>query len=410
MNVISILSILAIAAASTLVLEGVNVATGGDFYLASIQHLAQESSNILPASSETTTVSPTSIPQTTVIQPLAPTDAASGQTTTATPAPTDQKQPPEQQPMQPNEQPQPTNQPPPPQQFENEKNDREEFVDPREIRDVLRQIKDMRSQIKQLVKQAKKAGVSADLAKLDEIQNALTKTQQVLANSASMSGSDLRETIQDFHDNRYWDDVNKIRTIVQLPQEIKQINLSLRRVEKIIRTKSIQGLGLDLVRVQNDLNQMKQIVEQVQAHIANGNAEEAQEAMQDFYEGGHPGEIEGTIFRFRDIKKMIARVKDEAIRNEVNGILQEVVDAFNQGNYRDARETLDEYADDIQNLVNKFLRAKSLKNNREDSFSKIRNLEDLVKTKLQQVEERRSGQNDKTQPVAPETPAQQKTR
>lgn len=391
MNGLSILGIIAIAAASTLVLEGVNVATGGDFYLASIQHLAQESSNILPTSGGTTTVSPTSIPQTTVIQPQTPTD---------------QTQPVEQQPVQTKEQPQPTNQQPQQQpQFENGKDEREEFVDPREIKDVLRQIKDMRSQIKQLVKQAKKAGLTADTAKLDEIQNGLTKTQQVLANSASMSGSDLRETIQDFYDNRYWDDVNKIRTIVQLPQEIKQINLSLRRVEKIIKTKSIQGLGLDLNRVQADINQMKQIVEQVQAHIASGNAEEAQEAMQDFYEGGHPGEIEGTIFRFRDIKKMIARVKDEAIRNEVNGILQEVVDAFNQGNYRDARETLDEYADDIQNLVNKFLRAKSLKNNREDSFSKIRNLEDLVKTKLQQVEERRSGNNSaNVQPAVPAVP------
>ena len=93
--------------------------------------------------------------------------------------------------------------------------------------------------------------------------------------------------------------------------------------------------------------------------------------------------------RIRDIKNLLKRVKDEAIRAEVDRILQEVIATFNNGEYRDARETLDEYADDLQNLINKYLittgrgRGKG-KINREESFSRIRNLEGLIKSKLQE--------------------------
>ena len=79
-------------------------------------------------------------------------------------------------------------------------------------------------------------------------------------------------------------------------------------------------------------------------------------------------------------------------------MLQEVINVFNNGEYRDARETLDEYADDMQNLIDKYLVTTGWgwgrkKINREESFSKIRNLDALIKTKLQgknSAEEKRS--------------------
>ena len=111
--------------------------------------------------------------------------------------------------------------------------------------------------------------------------------------------------------------------------------------------------------------------------------EAAQEAMQELRDsGGHPGEIESTIFRFRDIKNMLKRVKDTAVRNEVDGVLQEVVTAFNEGDYRQARETMDEYTDDLQRLINTFIKSKINNNNRNDSINKINSLENLIQSKL----------------------------
>ncbi|MEK7209676.1 MAG: hypothetical protein AAB670_02020, partial [Patescibacteria group bacterium] len=118
-----------------------------------------------------------------------------------------------------------------------------------------------------------------------------------------------------------------------------------------------------------------------------GNYQEAHEEMRLFHEGGHPGEIEGVIFRIRDIKNMAKRVKDMAVRAEVDGVLQEVIDAFNAGEYRDARETMDEYADDLQRLISQLVQAQSRRGyNRRDSSTKVQSLGDLIAKKLQEAE------------------------
>ena len=265
----------------------------------------------------------------------------------------------------------------------------QDFVTPQELRQVLREIRDLRSQIRQLTNRTRRVATFAeDAARLTAILAELDQFQSTI-NSAISSGGSPRDAIQDFRDSQYWDQINKIRAKVELPQEIKQMEQSVKRVERILKVKSIQNLGLNISAVQEKLNEMKQQIAEVQAHIAAGNVEEAMETMRFFHEGGHPGEIEGTIFRIRDIKQMIRRVKDQQIRAEVDRVLQGVIDAFNAGEYRDARETLDEYADDLQRLIQRFLNIRMLKGtNRDRSFSNIRSLEQLIRTKLQEEEPR----------------------
>jgi len=62
--------------------------------------------------------------------------------------------------------------------------------------------------------------------------------------------------------------------------------------------------------------------------------------------------------------------------------LQDVIDAFNNGDYREARETLDEYADDLMDLLDKFIRKGKRVDS--DSFSRIEQLEQLIIQKLEQ--------------------------
>ena len=79
---------------------------------------------------------------------------------------------------------------------------------------------------------------------------------------------------------------------------------------------------------------------------------------------------------------MLKRVKDEQVSNEVDGVLQEVVSAFNEGDYRQARETMDEYADDLQRMIKTLIKSKINNKNRGDSINKINNLESLIQSKL----------------------------
>lgn len=332
------LGLLTLAAFLLLGMEGWDQLSGGELYLASIQSLVQQDvQNLPPTGSQPQSIQPPGVPGEEV-----------------------------------------------------EESGPGDFVDPREIKQVLREIRQLRSDIKRVSNQLKKvAGGDADLPKLSEIASQLDKTQAVLSN-ASASHSDLREAIQDFHDNQIWDQLSKFRAKAELPQQIKQISSSLKRLEKIVQTKAVGKLGLNLEKVRASIDEMKQNLQAVQSNFASGNLEEAMEAMQYFHEGGWPGEIDGTIFRVRDIKSMLNRVRDEQIKAQVERILQEVIDAFNEGNYRDARETLDEYADDLQRLINQFLRSSFTRgSNRLESFNKIRQLEDLVKVKLQEIEGRR---------------------
>lgn len=256
-------------------------------------------------------------------------------------------------------------------------------MDPREIQQVQREIRDLRSQIRQLTNRIRKNAAFADeLARMSAMSAELDQAQSAIAAAVSSGGSP-RDAIQDFRDSQYWDQLNKIRGKAELPREIKQIETSIKRLERLLKVKSVQQLGLQLENVQARVNEMREHASAVQAHLTAGNYDEAMEEMQFFHEGGHPGEIEGTIFRIRDIKQMLRRVKDEGIRTEVDKVLQEVVDAFNAGEYRDARETLDEYADDLQRLIQRFLTVRIQKGrNREDSFSRIKNLENLIRSKL----------------------------
>lgn len=383
MGIPQILLALAILGVSLAGIEGINVLTGGEVYLASVQQLAQETQQSLPQ-------------PTTEVQPQQPQPPP--------PPPPERPRvgpPPGEQPTKPGH-PGDKGQPP----MVDEGEEHEGFFDPREIQQILREIKQLRADIKRISNQLRKiAGSEGDIAALTEISSQLTQHQTAISNP-SASNSELREAAQDFRDSNFWEQINKYRAKAELPKQIKEISNQLKRLERTIKVKAVQNLGLNLGQVQQSLAEIRQNLQVVQDNFNSGNYEEAMEAMQYFHEGGWPGEIEGTIHRVREIKRMLNQVKDRAIRAEVEKTLQEVIDAFNEGNYRDARETLDEYADDIQRLISQFLRASRGKINRQESLNKIRSLEDLIKSKLQDVEERRENRSNNQQIPVQSVPRQ----
>src|SRR3989344_7141156 len=343
MNPLSLLTGIAVIGASVLALEGANQITGGEFYLASVSHLAQES-----AQSAATIVESQPMPPMEIQPPM-----------------------PSAIPQDPNQQFQPQ-QPDQEQGFSQEQEKREDFqqfVDPRQIQDGLRNMNQFRNETKRTIRQIKKQASAADNEELSKIIAEVDQLYATAANSSDMEAAN--EAIQEFHQNQYWDSVNKIRSRIEIPREIKQIMQSVKRLEKVLKTKAIQNIGLDIARAQQTLAEMKQAADNVQNLYNSGEYQDAQEEMRLFHEGSHPGEIEGVIFRIRDIKNMAKRVKDAAVKAEVNSVLQEVIDAFNAGEYRDARETLDEYADDLQRLISQLVQAQSRRcYNRNDSGSR----------------------------------------
>ena len=379
MNLLSILTGIAAIGASVLALEGASQITQGEFYLASISHLAQESSQSAVTAIETApAISQPTTSDVTQVQPMPPTETHPA----AFPImPQDFNQQP--QPPQENQQ----------QQFfgseqgfpqEQKQEDFQEFIDPRQIQDGLRNMNQFRNEIKRTIREIRRQASQADL---DELNRTLAEVDQLYSTASNSSNpSDANDAVREFYDNQYWDKVNNVRARLQIPKEIKQITQSIKRLEKIITTKSVKNIGLDLDKVAAALAEMKQTADTVQNLYNSGEYQDAQEEMRFFHEGGQPGEIEGVIFRIRDIKNMAKRVKDTAVKAEVDSVLQEVIDAFNAGEYRDARETMDEYADDLQRLISQLVQAQSRRGyNRRESSTRVQSLGDLIGRKLQEA-------------------------
>ena len=385
MNPISLLSGVALLGIVALGMQGVDKITGGELYLASVANLAQETTNSLPPAEPVAPIQPAipaidtsiMIQQSPMIEPgvIAPMPInMQGQ-------PIDQGQM-EKQPIDDGRQ----------NQIMDERDmmigedNGQNYIDPREVQQVTRDLKQLNTEIKRVRTQLKRLkATAADTEELNAIASEVAKIQAVVTNK-SAGDDELWEAVDEFRNGYYWDRMNKIRAKVEIPDQAKQINTTLKRLEKSVNTKAMQNLGFDITKVRAVVGEMKQNLAAVQATLAAGNLDDAMEAMQFFYEGGHPGEVESTLFRMRDIRNMLKQVRDKDILAQVEEILQEVIVSFNEGNYRDARETMDEYYDDLQALVKKVAKAKISGTLKTESVSKLNNLEALVKTKLDERE------------------------
>lgn len=398
-NIISILSGIAMIGASALTMEGINKATDGNFYLASVKYLAEDTINkntfITPNDNreqQPTITSPSNESSESNFNNLSP--IIDSQNSSTQPKIGEQKNNLFQQFIgvfenKQNIQPQTIrdqqqNQKKQPNQFQQAETEDGQSINPERIQNGLRDITRFRTELKNILRQIRKQASSSDLEELVKVQTEVDKIYSDVSNSSASDFSTAEEVIQNFYDGEYYDKINKIRTRIQIPQELKQIQQSLRRVDKILKTKAVQSLSLNIDKAKELASQMKQSSDKIQELYNAGNYEDAGDLLQELRDNGHPGDIESTISRVRDIKNTLKRIKDTEVKVAVEKILQEVIDKFNNGEYRDARETLDEYSDDLMKMVNQFAKVKTL--NRSTSKTQIKNLGNLIEKKLQEID------------------------
>ncbi len=227
--------------------------------------------------------------------------------------------------------------------FENENFEGEEennSLDQRELSQVLAEIKKMQGDVRRLQSQVKKSGLGGDIAqKLSDIAADLQRFQGALAGSGD--DDEKLDAIHEFRNGEYNEAINEIRSMVEVPQEIKKFSQTIKRLEKIVKTKVIKNLGVDLGRVNADIAEMKQTLQEAQNALNGGDYEEARSALQDFHSEGGPKEIESALFGVRDAKTYLKRVRDSAVKSKLEGIIQEAINLINNGEYRDAKEYME---------------------------------------------------------------------
>lgn len=294
---------------------------------------------------------------------------------------------------------------------EEQKEEQEEFVDPREVQQVLREIKDQRRELKRIAKQLKKLPNSADDVSL--INTLLEKIASF--ESAIKSETNLRDTIQEFRDEQIWEQMNRLRAKAEIPREMKQWNQEIKRLEKLIKQKQYQNLGLDLEKTGAKIEEIKSALVKIQEFYDSGDLENAIEEFDGLRQELYPGEISDVIRRMWEITNRLKTVKDAEVKNQIKEVLGEVISNFNEGEYRLARELLDESWNDISAIIFKAYQVGKKKGVTKQGFldiaemleEKMRNKSEEKKERAQEI--RNKMEEQKAQPAEPAKPAEPTT-
>lgn len=283
--------------------------------------------------------------------------------------------------------------PPPPGLEEGRPQPDEQPVNPQECRDVQRQIKDQLRELTRFEKMLRKQGLTTDLELVGPLR---AKINQFAAN---IKRECIREHLQDFYDEQPWDEINKFRCKAELPQQFTQIERELKRLDRQATPKRMQFTGLDQERYKVNLGKVKQAFAEAKAAVGQGDCESANDAMQTFWEEGmHPGEIMSVVNRLHELGKQLKRVKDTEIRSQIQEVIQPIIDAANEGDFREANQTLNEVGNELERLIFQVMQ----KRGSQRSFDeRIDRLEQLIERKL----EGGGSGSEARQPTAVEQPA-----
>lgn len=277
---------------------------------------------------------------------------------------------------------------------------------PGEIKNVVGQINnDLRREVKNLRKLAKinkVGGVDEDLnafdAKLDDIHARLKATAL----------EEAREVLEDFYRENYYEQLNPIRTKIELPKELKEIDKRLRESEKLVGNKSVQkafdGLGIKVEAVKNKLTEMRAAYETAKNLLATGNFEDLEETFQPLREV-HSGTVSGVLQGIREIWSRIRQVRDLEVRDALIRFLAPAVNAINEGDYEELMFIQEEIGQEFDRLLEKALRANLRGRTRSDFLERLQQLDSLIEGKLDERETQAADQPERApQPVQEVTP------
>lgn len=267
---------------------------------------------------------------------------------------------------------------------------REEFVPPKEIKQALAEIKRQGQELARFKKQmAKLAGAASGLEMIEKLQ-ALLKFHK---NSITQSvGRDQREAIQEYRDAQIWDELNKIRAVVELPKEMKGITRDLKIVKKNVKAKSYQQafkyFGIDIVALQAGLDAKQATIDQINAFAAEGNIEEAFLLLEeDVHQGWHPGDVRHFSDMMRETYRRMKGLKDTDMKDQIMLIISSIVETFNQGDYREAKDAFIQFGDQMQKYDRLFRRYyKGGAEFDEKTQNALEKLESIIQEKLQKGE------------------------
>lgn len=267
--------------------------------------------------------------------------------------------------------------------MDDDEDDREEFIDPREIKQTLREMKDMKKELKRFSSRAKKlANSDAMKSEIDSILSKLVVFEESVK-AAQSSGTGARDAIDEFRNAELWEEVNTLRSKIELPTQIKSAQRELKKLKKMANQKAFKNIGFDMSVLNSYISETEILIARLNELYNAGNWEDLNTEMEDFYSTAHPGEIMGVMYRMQDLYRKMRSVRDKEVRAALEETLTEIKASFNQGDFRAARETFDDYADDLERLIRGAMKIGRRGGMSEEDFDDdLQKVRDLIEAKL----------------------------
>lgn len=210
----------------------------------------------------------------------------------------------------------------------------------REKNDVLREIKQQKNELARLKKQLKRLkGTADDVAAADTIASAIAGHETAV--SGAQETEDIREAVQSYRDSELWEEIQKVRRKVELPQELNTLFKELKKSEKLLAQKTYAKLGLNLESLKAMVAEKLAKHAEAKAAYAQGDFETAEDILQEDFRDNHPGNLSGALQMFKGAKDQMRAIRDKALKADMEELLAGVVESIDAGDWQDARESLD---------------------------------------------------------------------
>lgn len=282
----------------------------------------------------------------------------------------------------------------------------EEFVDPREVKNIFREMRDMKRELKRMASSAKKLQNADTLrSEVEAVSSKINNFEQSLK-SANESGTGIREVVEEYRDAEVWNEINTLRSKIELPKQLKNTEKEFKRLKRVVNQKAFQKLGLNLENVKSWITESEGLSAKLNELYASGNWEELNLEMEELFDRAHPGEVSSVIYRMRDIYVRMKYVKDPEIKAAIEETLLEVKESFNSGDFRSAREALDDYYGELERLIISAAKIGKRGGMSEEDFDeKLGNLRGLIESKLNSRMKNKEENEDLEPPLSEPAPS-----
>lgn len=282
--------------------------------------------------------------------------------------------------------------------WENINDVRDQFVPPSEIRNVMQEIKNQTRDLARLKKQAAKVPSAGEVGAL--VDNLHAQIDVFKNNITNAAGRDQREAMRDYWDAQLWEEINKVRARVELPRELQQITKEFKRAQKQIATRSAKTafafFAVDENSLQSALLAKQAVIEQIGSLASQGNGEDAYQLMnEEIHQAWHPGDLSHLIGMLQEMSGNLKRIKDADIKEQIKVVMGPIIEAMNEGDYREAKEAMMQFSEQMRRYERVFRPYYGGERDIDDrTMQALDKLEQIIQQKLQ-----------KDQPTTPAAPA-----